>query len=283
MITALLVRLGRLKVTLVFAAALAAVAFALLHFGPRVQAHVIQSSSTNLHNLGEGRIGTLISSAFVNPVDSIGIWLPGVVAVLALGELLWHSRRVLVAFAVGHIGATLLVAAGLAAALALGLQSRSIADVADVGMSYGTVGVLGTFTAAIPRRWRAAWTGWWLAVALSSAVFSGGDFTACGHALALMLGMVLSMRFVHAAHWTIPRYALLAVASAFTYLLIAYDQDPQITVALGLLGALVAQGIWIIRGLWTSPQTNSSALASIQSDSQASGGSSSSSPGISHS
>ena len=283
MITAILSRLGRLKVTCAFAAALAAVAFALIHFGPRVQSHVIRSASTNLHNLGEGRVGTLISSAFVNPVDSIQIWLPGVVAVLALGELLWHSRRLLVAFAVGHIGATLLVAAGLAAAVSVGLQSRSIADVADVGMSYGSVAVLGTFTAAIPRRWRAAWTGWWLAVASSSVVSSGGDFTACGHGLALILGMVLSMRFGHPAHWTLPRYALLAAASAFAYLLIAYDQVPQTSAGLGILGALVAQGVWIVRGLWALPQTNSSALASIQSDNQVTGGSSSSSPGISHS
>ena len=283
MITALLVRLGRLKVTLVFAAALAAVAFALLHFGPRVQAHVIQSSSTNLHNLGEGRIGTLISSAFVNPVDSIGIWLPGVVAVLALGELLWHSRRVLVAFAVGHIGATLLVAAGLAAALALGLQSRSIADVADVGMSYGTVGVLGTFTAAIPRRWRAAWTGWWLAVALSSAVFSGGDFTAVGHALALILGMGVGIRFAQPTHWTLTRYLLLVMAGGFVYLLIASGQDLGTVAVIGLLGAALAQVVSVVWQVVARSQTNSSALASIQSDSQVSGGSSSSSPGINHS
>ena len=282
MITAILARLGRLKVTLAFTAALGAVAFALLHFGPRVQSHVIQSASTNLHNLGEGRIGTLISSAFVNPVDSVQIWLPGVVAVLALGELLWHSRRVLVAFAVGHIGATLLVAAGLAVAVSIGLQSRSIADVADVGMSYGSVAVLGTFTAAIPRRWRAAWTGWWLAVAFGSAALSGGDFTAVGHAVALILGMIVGMRFAHPVHWTITRYALLALASAFCYLLIAYDQVPA-TIALGLLGVLLAQGVWALSRLGAPAQTNSSALASIQSDSQASGGSSSSSPGISHS
>jgi len=282
MISALLSRLGRLKVTLAFAAALAGVAFALIYFGPRVQSHVIRNASTNLHNLGEGRIGTLISSAFVNPVDSIQIWLPGVVAVLALGELLWHSRRVLVAFAVGHIGATLLVAAGLAAAVSVGLQSRSIADVADVGMSYGSVGVLGTFTAAIPRRWRPAWIGWWLAVACGSAVLSGWDFTSIGHAVALILGMALGTRFRGPARWTRPRYALLAVASTFCYLLIAYDEVPQ-TIVLGILGALAAQGVWVIRRLWASPQTNSSALASIQSDNQASGGSSSSSPGISHS
>jgi len=281
-ITAILARLGRLKVTLAFTAALGAVAFALLHFGPRVQSHVIQSASTNLHNLGEGRIGTLISSAFVNPVDSVQIWLPGVVAVLALGELLWHSRRVLVAFAVGHIGATLLVAAGLAVAVSIGLQSRSIADVADVGMSYGSVAVLGTFTAAIPRRWRAAWTGWWLAVAFGSAALSGGDFTAVGHAVALTLGMWVGTRFTQPARWTLVRYALLAAASAFCYLLIAYDRVPQ-TVALGAVGAVVAQGVWALGRLRDTAQTNSSALASIQSDSQASGGSSSSSPGISHS
>ena len=282
MITSLLVRLGRLRVTLGFAVALAAVAFALLHFGPKFEAKVIRRASTNLHNLGEGRIGTLISSAFVNPVDSIQIWLPGVVAVLALGELLWHSRRLLVAFVVGHIGATLLVAAGLAVAVSVGLQSRSIADVADVGMSYGSVAVLGTFTAAIPRRWRAAWIGWWLAVAFSSAVLSDVDFIAVGHAVALILGMALGTRFREPALWTRPRYVLLAVASAFCYLLIAYDEVPQ-TIVLGVAVAALAQVLWALRRAWMSPQTNSSALASIQSDNQVAGGSSSSSPGISHS
>ena len=149
-------------------------------------------------------------------------------------------------------------------------------------MSYGSVAVLGTFTAAIPQRWRAAWIGWWLAVACGSAVLSVGDFTSVGHALALILGMWVGTRFERPARWTPVRYALLAAASVFCYLLIAYDQVPQ-TVALGLLGALLAQGVWALRARRQAPQTNSSALASIQSDSQASGGSSSSSPGISHS
>ncbi|MFN0143285.1 MAG: rhomboid-like protein [Mycobacterium sp.] len=259
--------LSRLKVTLILAAALAAVAFALLHFGPKFEAKVIRSASTNLHNLGEGRIGTLISSAFVNPVDSIQIWLPGVVAVLALGELLWHSRRLRVAFAVGHIGATLLVAAGLAAVLALGLQSHSIVDVADVGMSYGVIGVLGTFTAAIRRRWRAAWTGWWLAVALGSAVLDGGDFTAVGHALALILGMGVGTRFAQPVHWTLTRYLLLVMAGGFGYLLIAAGQGLRTVVAIGLLGAALAQVVSVIWKVVALSQPNSSALASIQSDS----------------
>ena len=212
--------LSRLKVTLILAAALAAVAFALLHFGPKFEAKVIRSASTNLHNLGEGRIGTLISSAFVNPVDSIQIWLPGVVAVLALGELLWHSSRLRVAFAVGHIGATLLVAAGLAAALALG-----------------------------------------------SAVLDGGDFTAVGHALALILGMGVGTRFAQPVHWTLTRYLLLVMAGGFGYLLIAAGQGLRTVVAIGLLGAALAQVVSVIWKVVALSQPNSSALASIQSDS----------------
>ncbi|HPX38073.1 MAG TPA: hypothetical protein PLE49_15375, partial [Mycobacterium sp.] len=162
MLSAVLTRLARLRVTLMYAAALAAVAFAMVDLGPRIQAEVVRYASTNLHNLEQGRIGTLIGSAFVNEAGPIYLWLPGLVALLALGELLWESRRLVVAFAVGHIGATLIVAAGLAAAIAAGVLSRSVADAADVGMSYGAIAVLGTFTAAIPHRWRAAWAGWWL-------------------------------------------------------------------------------------------------------------------------
>jgi hypothetical protein len=278
--TAFLARVGRLRVTLLYAAVLAAVAVGLAHLRPQVQQSVFRHVSTNLHNLSEGKVGTLISSAFVNEAGPIYVWLPGLVALLALGELLWESRRLVVTFVIGHVGATLLVAAGLGAALMVGWVSHSIVNATDVGMSYGAVAVLGSFTAAIPQRWRAGWAGGWLAVAIGSAVLSGGEFTNIGHAVALMLGMVVGTRFGTPQHWTLPRYALLAVAAGFSYLLMAYgDMTIGVTAVLGLVGAGVAQGI----SLLVSSQTNSSAEASIQSDSQASGGESSSSPGISHS
>ena len=277
-LSAALARLGRLRVTLLYAAALAAVAVGVAHLRPQMQHNLMRHVSTNLHNLGEGRVGTLISSAFVNEAGPVYIWLPGLVALLALGELLWESRRLVVTFVVGHVGATLLVAGGIAAALTVGWVSSSIVDVTDVGMSYGAVAVLGSFTAAIPRRWRAGWAGGWLAVAFGSAVLSGGDFTNVGHAVALVLGMAVGTRFDSPPQWTLPRYALLVVAAAFSYLLMAYgDLTITATAGLGILGALVAQTISLL------VQTNSSADASIQSDSQASGGQSSSSPGISHS
>ncbi|MCW1957539.1 MAG: hypothetical protein KIH64_003140 [Mycobacterium sp.] len=280
MISGLVKRLGRLRVTLAYAAALAAVAAAMLHLGPRAQQRVIEQTSTNLHNLAEGRIGTLIGSAFVNQAGPVHLWLPGLVALLALGELLWHSRRLVIAFVIGHIGATLVVAIGIAAALHVGLVSASIVDAADVGMSYGAVAVLGTFTAALPPRWRPAWAGAWLAMALGAVVLTRADFTADGHAVALLLGMVVGGRFGAAQGWTVPRYALLAVAAGFGYLLLAYgDLSAATTAGLGLAGA--AAGAALFAGY--AAYTNSSADASIQSESQACGGLSSSSPGISHS
>lgn len=241
MVAALFSRLDRVRVTLAYSAALAVVAAALLALGPHVRDQVIWRLSTNLHNLGEGRLGTLIGSAFVTDRGPIYVWLPGLFAILGLAELLWRSRRMVIAFVVGHIGATLLVAAGLAAALASGLTSWSIASVTDVGMSYGAVGVLGALTAAIPQRWRAGWTGWWLAVALGSVVSSAGDFTNIGHGVALVLGMVVGRRFGHPTQWTTARYALLAVAASFGYLIMANTGLSILTTAtLGVLGALVA-------------------------------------------
>jgi hypothetical protein len=280
-LSAVMAQLGRMRVTLVYAAVLAAVAVVVARLAPQVQQSLLSDVSTNLRNLGAGNVGTLIGSAFVNEAGPVYLWLPGLAAVLALGELLWLSRGLVTAFVVGHVGATLIVAAGIGAALLAGLVPPSIVDATDVGMSYGAVAVLGTFTSAIHRRWRAGWTGGWLAVATGSAVISGGQFTNVGHAVALILGMAVGTRLRTVPYWTAPRYALLAVAAGFSYLLMAYgDLTLTATAGLGLMGAVAAQAVSLIA---RTAQTNSAAEASIQSDSQLSGGDSSSSPGISHS
>ncbi len=236
---------GRVRVTLLYAVALTIVAEVLIMLGPRTQSEVIRAVSTNLHNLGEGRIETLIGSALVNADGPIYLWLPGFMAMLALGELLWQSRRMVAAFVIGHLGATLIVAVGLAGAVAGGVLSTSVADAADVGMSYGAVGVLGTYTAALPAKWRPAWCGWWLAVAAGSAVLSGGDFTNTGHAVALIIGMLVGRRFGRPAPWTAARWGLLGVAAAFGYVVVGYNElSIPATAAFGVLGALVAGFGW---------------------------------------
>lgn len=220
MVFGLLTGLARVRVTAMYAVALTFVATLLLELGPDFHDRVIRHASTNLHNLSHGHIGTLLGSAFVVDAGPIYFWLPGLVCLLALAELQWGSMRLVTAFAVGHVGATLLVAIGLAAAVMWGWLPLSVSWATDVGMSYGAAAVLGALTAAIPSRWRPAWIGWWLAVGLVVIVL-GRDFTDIGHAVALMLGMLVSTRFGRPMDWTRPRFVLLALAAAFGFLILA--------------------------------------------------------------
>lgn len=233
--------LARIRVTVAYAAIVAGVTTAMATLGPEKQNRIISHASTNLHNLSRGHVGTLFVSAFVIDAGPIYLWLPGLVCLLAAAELMWRSARLVVAFAVGHIGATLLVAVGLTAAVELRWLSTDVTRATDVGMSYGASAVLGSLTAAIPRRWRPAWTGWWVAVAVA-VVATGGDFTDAGHAVALLLGMLVGTRFGQPAPWTATRCLLLAVAASFGYLMVA-GSAPTLAVAscAGAVGAAIAE------------------------------------------
>jgi hypothetical protein len=230
------------RVTAAYAVMLVVVATTLDVLGPRAQNRVISHMSTNLQNLGHGHLGTLFGSAFVTGGGQIYTWLPGLVCLLAVSELLWRSRHVVLAFALGHIGATLIVTVGLAAAIHLGWVASSVARANDVGISYGAAAVLGALTAAIPPRWRPVWVGWWLAVGVWVAACTA-DFTAAGHCVALTLGMLLSTRF-HSVpcHWTAMRLVLLAGGVAFSYLTLANSGSSLLAGAVGgLAGVLVAR------------------------------------------
>jgi hypothetical protein len=224
------------RVTAAYAALLAAISLMLTALGPHAREVAVSRMSTNLHNLAHGRLSTLVGSAFVDDGDDIYLWLPWLVCLLALGELIWRGRGLVIAFAVGHIGATLIVAVGLVAALKAGWLPLSIARANDVGVSYGAVCVLGALTASIPSRWRTAWVGWWLGIALMAA--SGGDFTAVGHVLALLLGIALSFRLPSTAEWTPVRVALLIGGAGFGYFVLS-GSSVETTVA-GLAGMLIA-------------------------------------------
>jgi hypothetical protein len=227
---------AQLRVTAAYAVVLVGVSLTLKLLGPHARDAAVSRMSTNLHNLRHGHFGTLVGSAFVDDGGAIYVWLPGLVCLLALGELIWRSRGLVVAFAVGHIGATLIVAVGLAAALEAGWLPMSVARASDVGVSYGAVCVLGALTASIPPRWRAAWIGWWLGVAVVAAL--GADFTAFGHILALLLGIRLSFQLPSTAHWTPIRVALLSVSVAFGYFVLSGSL--MVAPVAGLAGALIA-------------------------------------------
>jgi hypothetical protein len=237
MVASTFARLARVRVTVGYAVTLVVVAAILVELDPVVQDRIVLHASTNLHNLRHGHVGTLLGSAFVVDAGPVLYWLPGLVCLLALGELLWRSRRLVVAFAVGHVGATLLVAAGLWAAVSHGWLPRSVTGATDVGMSYGATAVLGALTPTIPRHWRPAWIGWWLAVAVT-AVVAGADFTNVGHLLALVLGMLVATGFGTPHPWTLPLVLLLAIASAFGVLVIANEPGMLLPAAVaGVAGA----------------------------------------------
>jgi hypothetical protein len=246
MLLRLLARLALVRVTVTYAVIVTCVTVALYALGPLVQDRVISHVSTNLHNLSRGHFGTLLGSAFVIDAGPIYVWLPGLVCLLGLAELTWGSVRLVLAFAAGHVGATLLVAVGLTAAVELGWLPVSVSRATDVGMSYGAMAVLGALTTAIPRRWRPAWIGWALAAGVA-VVAVGRDFTDVGHAVALALGMLVSTRFGRPQHWTPARFLVLGAAAGFGYLVLA-STDLVVATAAGLAGAVVAECAHRTRG-----------------------------------
>jgi hypothetical protein len=161
--------------------------------GEGTRTDLVHAASTNVVNLAHGRVGTLVLSAFV--LEGRGC-LPALLALgvaLGLAELAWGGLVLAGVFLYGHLVATLLVFAGLAAGLSLHRLCRAVASAADVGPSYGAVTVVGALlaTSALPhaRRWQAA-----AAAAALGAVLLDRTFTDAGHAVALLLGFAIGGR-----------------------------------------------------------------------------------------
>jgi hypothetical protein len=110
-------------------------------------------------------------------------------------------------------------------------------------MGYGALAVLGAMTAVIPRRWRMARVGWWVAAGVASAIV-GGDFTDSGHTVAVILGVLVSSRFRQPIHWTTMRRLMLVASSGFGFLLLAHHWATMAAAPVfGLLGAMIAYKI----------------------------------------
>ncbi|HEY2502206.1 MAG TPA: rhomboid-like protein [Mycobacterium sp.] len=240
-------RLARVRFTIGYVAILLAISCVILALGPHAHDVLVQRASTNLHNLARGHLGTLLGSALVVDAGPLYFWLPFLTCLLALAELHLRTIRLVVAFLVGHIGATLVVAAALAAAVEFGWLPLSIARASDVGMSYGALAVLGAMTAAIPERWRPAWIGWWVSAGLASAII-GADFTDAGHTIAVILGVLVSARFRQPIRWTPVLCLMLAASSGFGFLVLAHHWGTMAAAPVcGALGAFVAYKIAQLR------------------------------------
>ena len=248
MIGGIFSRLARVRFTVGYVAVLLSISCAILMLGPRAHDVLVQRASTNLHNLAHGHVGTLLGSALIVDAGPLYFWLPFLTCLLALAELHLRTIRLIVAFLVGHIGATLVVAAVLAASVEFGWLPSSITRASDVGMSYGALAALGAMTAVIPSRWRVAWVGWGVSAGIASAII-GGDFTDAGHTVAVILGVLVSARFQQPVQWTPVRFLMLLGSSGFGFLILAHHWGTMAGAsAFGFLGAWAAYKIGQLAG-----------------------------------
>jgi hypothetical protein len=179
----------KLRMTPVYAALVVLVWAVQLAASHHVRAQIVHLNSTNVANLLHGRVYTLLSSALVLGGRTHVLAVLGLVVILGIGELVWGWIRVAGVFLFGHVVATLLVFAGLATGIALHLVRTFVAHAPDVGISYGTVAVLGALLVYIPLRRRVLWQVLAVSGGLAGVLLSH-SFTAVGHLTALLLGFV---------------------------------------------------------------------------------------------
>ncbi|WP_241777644.1 rhomboid-like protein [Streptomyces sp. CT34] len=156
----------------------------------RRRAELLRAHSTNVANLRGGRWGTLATSAaFVEKPLPVA-YGAALLATLGTAEARWGAGRAAGVFAAGHIGAGLLVYAGLRARP--GGCPDGTARAVDVGASYGFCATLGALAATVPHRGvrRAAVGGLLVSLAVP-VVRRGRTFTDAGHLAALALGVVM--------------------------------------------------------------------------------------------
>ena len=181
---------ARVPATLAYLAVLGASCWWLAHADPDGQALALHRASSNVANLADGHWWVLLTSAglVVPPVldDLVG---GGVL--LACAELGVGTGSAALAFASGHLGASLVVAGLLVAGALPGVDSESARTAVDVGLSYGTLAAVGAWSTARPR-WSAVLCGAaLLATSALPLVLSGPTFTRWGHLLSAAIGVAV--------------------------------------------------------------------------------------------
>jgi membrane associated rhomboid family serine protease len=149
---------------------------------------LLQERSTNLHHLASDPLRVLFSSAFWvgSLVDWIG-WVALFSIFVAPVERWIGTGRTALVFFLGHVGATLVTAAGLWVALHSDLVESSVVNARDVGASYGFAAVAAVLSYRFSGRRRFLLAGGLIAFAGVSLALNH-NFTYWGHLIALAIG-----------------------------------------------------------------------------------------------
>ncbi len=174
--------------TFLYAAIIAFTTWVLAGSSGRLSNALLRTQSTNISNLRHHAVDVLLRSAFWSGYPYVLPIIAALAAVLAPAEFWLGTKRAILVFAIGHVGATLLTAAGISLALRLALAPRGVEHSIDVGVSYGTLCIAGVLTYRIPRPWRYVWILGMLTVLGLIAVVDA-SFSDYGHLVAVALGL----------------------------------------------------------------------------------------------
>lgn len=215
-----------LPVTVCYVLALTVVTVVWARAEPQAQDRVLAETSTNLDNLLHGRVSTLLSSAFViGDTGTAMTAIPLLACLVALVELRFGALHTLWTFLAGHIGATLIVAAGLWVGVSEHWLPNSTRVAEDVGVSYGTMTLFGSLIVILPKPQRIPWALTWAVIA-AEGVWDARDFTSVGHLLSYIIGLVIGVRVIARGVWSQRRmnwvdavFLIAAAALAVSFLL----------------------------------------------------------------
>ena len=174
--------------TYIYLAVLFVTSWILQTSSSRIADALLQERSTNLHHLARDPMRVLFSSAFW--VGSLPDWLAWValLSIFAAPVERWiGTGRTVLVFFLGHVGATLVTAAGLSVALHADLVESSVVNARDVGASYGFAAV----AAVLAYRFSGRQRGLYVAAVISVTAVSlalDHNFTDWGHLIAVVIG-----------------------------------------------------------------------------------------------
>lgn len=174
--------------TYVYLAVLFLTSWILQTSSSRVADALLQERSTNLHHLARDPLRVLFSSAFW--VGSLRDWLAWVVllSIFAAQVERWiGTARTVLVFFIGHVGATLVTAAGLSVALHSDLVESSVVNARDVGASYGFAAVAAVLTYRLSGRRQLIYAAALIAFA-GTGLALNHNFTYWGHLIAVVIG-----------------------------------------------------------------------------------------------
>ncbi|MGC4948970.1 rhomboid-like protein [Streptomyces sp. DT224] len=155
---------------------------------PAFEEEFLRRQSTNIHELSQNPVRTLITSAFW--IDG-GTWLPYAVLYTvfhAPAERRLGTPRWLTVAATAHVLATLVSESVLAWAIRHGHAPLSAAHTLDIGVSYALAGVVAVLTSYVPRPWRPVYL-FAVLVIYTVPLITNPTFTDIGHLTAALTGL----------------------------------------------------------------------------------------------